>query len=161
MTSKTEDTPRRFQVKVTDSDTIKSSENNLIDGLIGELDWQVIEALLREKYHLRLHDDVAYKSGDIIVHDRKIAYKLDFDVRVTLSLYVGRDGECFDIRASGSQDDDGNDFPPANPEDPMTLSSKRDTDVPSAIPELRQLQHQRKTQDMATHIVGIINEIND
>jgi hypothetical protein len=148
-------------VKVTDSDAIKSSENNLIDGLIGELDWQVIETLLKEKYHLRLHDDVAYKSGDIIVHDRKIAYKLDFDVRVTLSLYVGRDGECFDIRASGSQDDDGHDFPPANPPEPVDFSSERNTEVASPMPELRQLQHQRKTQDMASHIVGIINEIND
>ncbi|GAB6096389.1 hypothetical protein JCM14469_26420 [Desulfatiferula olefinivorans] len=149
-------------MKVTDSETIKNSENNLIDGLIGELDWQVIETLLREKYHLRLHDDVAYTSGDIIVHDKKIAYKLDFDVRVTLSLYVGRDGECVDIRASGSGDDDvPHDFPSAESNGPIPPAQEQAPELSADVSDLRQLQHQRKTQVMASHIADIINEIND
>jgi len=45
-------------LKITDADTIKKDESDFIDGLIGELDWQAIEILLKEKYRLKLHDDV-------------------------------------------------------------------------------------------------------
>lgn len=143
-------------VKITDSDSIKDSEGELIDGLIGELDWQVIESILKDKYNLSLHDDVEYKQGDLVVHGSRIAYKLDFDVRVTLSLIVGRDGECFDIKASGSQEED--DIPPVNPspEDDAPLQA-----VPDA-PSANILRKDLKINDeMASHIADMINEIND
>lgn len=149
-------------MKITDSNTIKNSESELIDGLIGELDWQVIEALLKEKYNLRLHDDVEYKSGDIIVHGHKIAYKLDFDVRVTLSLIVGRDGECFDIKASGSQnDDDISDMPPANQPAPSPEDSESQGLSQVPLVSHRQNHNLIKNEEMASHIADIINEIND
>lgn len=92
-------------MKITDSENIKSGEDDFIDGLVGELDWTIIEKLLREKYNLELHDDVEYKSGDIVIHDNKVSYKINFDVRVTLSLLFGRDGECHEIKTSGEDDD--------------------------------------------------------
>jgi len=149
-------------VKITDSDTIKNSETELIDGLIGELDWQVIESILKEKYNLKLHDDVEYTSGDIIVHGKKIAYKLNFDVRVTLSLLVGRDGECFDIKASGSQgEEDILDMTTANQEDGRSPETEIEVSDPSPVPSPPLRQTLRKNQEVVSHIADIINEIND
>lgn len=145
-------------MKITDSENIKDSENELIDSLIGELDWQVIEAILKDKYNLSLHDDVEYKQGDMVVHGSKIAYKLDFDVRVTLSLIVGRDGECFDIKASGSQEEE--DIPPVNPDDDDDIAENQNI-LKQGASEKGVQKDIKVNQEMASHIVNMINEIND
>lgn len=93
-------------MKITDAENIKNGEDELIDGLIGELDWSNIEKLLKEKFNLELHDDIEYKKGDIVIHREKLAYKLDFDVRVTLSLLFGRDGECLEVITSGEEEEE-------------------------------------------------------
>ena len=95
-------------LKITDAENIKSGEDEFIDGLIGELDWSHIEKLLKEKFNLEFHDDVEYKNGDIVIHQKKVAYKLNFDVRVTLSLLFGRDGECLEVTTSGEDVDEEN-----------------------------------------------------
>lgn len=149
-------------MKITDSENIKDSENELIDSLIGELDWQVIEAILKDKYNLSLHDDVEYKQGDMVVHGSKIAYKLDFDVRVTLSLIVGRDGECFDIKASGSQEEE--DIPPVNPDEDDDIAENQNIlkqGAPGAASEKKAQKDLKVNQEMASNIVDMINEIND
>lgn len=86
-------------MKITDSEIIKTSEKELIDAITGDLDWQVIEQLFREKYHLRLQDEVEYKRGDMVVHNDQIAYRLDFEVKVTLSVLFDRKGECLEVTA--------------------------------------------------------------
>jgi len=150
-------------LKITDADTIKKDESDFIDGLIGELDWQAIEILLKEKYRLKLHDDVEYKRGDIIVHGKAIAYKLDFDVRVTLSLVVGRDGECVDIRASGSSGDGDE-----SDEFPYETGGKNNADSHGdeygkrlANDGRDRTEHIRKKEAMASHLASIIDEINN
>ncbi|MDY6824251.1 MAG: hypothetical protein SWH68_10735 [Thermodesulfobacteriota bacterium] len=96
-----------LQVKITDADIIKIGEKELIDIITGDLDWTIIEDILKKKYNLTLSDDnVEYKEGDIVVHDNQVAYKLDFDVRVNLSVLFDRQGECFDIVASSAPSDD-------------------------------------------------------
>lgn len=150
-------------MKITDADTIKKDESDFIDGLIGELDWQAIEILLKEKYRLKLHDDVEYKRGDIIVHGKAIAYKLDFDVRVTLSLVVGRDGECVDIRASGSggDGDESDEFPYETGGKNNADSHGDDYGKRLANDGRDRTEYIRKKEAMASHLASIIDEINN
>lgn len=149
-------------MKITDSDAIKKGESDFIDSLIGELDWQAIEILLKEKYKLKLHDDVEYKRGDIIVHSKAIAYKLDFDVRVTLSLVVGRDGECVDIRASGSGGDgEYDEFPCETDEKNNSDGYGEEHGKPLAPDGRDRTDHFRKKEAMASHLASIIDEINN
>ncbi len=151
-------------MKITDAESIKDGENEFIDSLTSELDWQAIETILKEKYNLKLHDDVAFKNGDIVVHGKNIAYKLDFDVRVTLSLVIDRDGECVDIKASGNQDGDDNDdsseIPALNHD--FSLSTD-DNELPQGTSQKtsqRQEAHYRKNEEMASQLSEIIKEIN-
>ncbi|MFZ5571272.1 MAG: hypothetical protein ACOZF0_12750 [Thermodesulfobacteriota bacterium] len=92
-------------MKITDSETIKSSEKELIDAITGDLDWQAIEQLFREKYHLGLQDEIEYRKGDLVVHNEQIAYRLEFDVKVALSVLFDRKGECIEVTAVDRQGD--------------------------------------------------------
>ena len=49
-------------MKVSDSDMIKTSEKDLIDTIAGELDWNAIENLFKEKHNLILEDELEYSG---------------------------------------------------------------------------------------------------
>ncbi|MFP4446385.1 MAG: hypothetical protein ACLFPD_09080 [Desulfosudaceae bacterium] len=85
-------------MKITNADVIKNGEQGLIKQITRDLDWQQVASILAEKYNLQLKDgQAAYRSGDIVVHNNQVAYQLEFDVTVTLSLMFDRQGECFDV----------------------------------------------------------------
>ncbi len=90
-------------MKVTDPEIIKDSEKELIDAITGDLDWDVIEKVFKKEHNLSLHDDVEYKQGDIVVHNNQIAYKLEFDVKVKLSVLFNRNGEYLSLSADSDQ----------------------------------------------------------
>jgi hypothetical protein len=86
-------------MKITDSDIIKAGERELIDTIIGDLDWNAIEKIFSERHGLRIQDDVEYRQGDIVVHNDEVAYKLDFDVKLTLSILLNRAGKYLSFTA--------------------------------------------------------------
>ena len=53
---------------------------------------EAIEKIVKDKHQLRIQDDVEFRQGDIVVHDNAVAYRLDFDTRVTLTVIFDRDG---------------------------------------------------------------------
>ncbi len=89
------------KLKITDSEVIKSGERELLDIIIGDLDWEAIEKIVKEKHQLRIQDDVEFRQGDIVVYDNAVAYKLDFDVKVTLTVLFDRDGNYLSFSTSG------------------------------------------------------------
>ncbi len=94
-----------FPVKITNSDIIKSGERELIDSIIGDLDWDAIEELVKTRHKLKIQDDVEYRQGDIVVHNNQVAYKLDFDVKMTLSVVFDRDGNYLSLVTPDVDDD--------------------------------------------------------
>ncbi|MFH0729182.1 MAG: hypothetical protein V2B19_22925 [Pseudomonadota bacterium] len=88
-------------MKITNSEIIKSGERELIDTITGDLDWNTIEQIVRERHKLNIQDDIEYKQGDLIVHDNKVAYRLDFDIKMSLSVVFDRDGNCLSVMTSG------------------------------------------------------------
>lgn len=91
-------------MKLTEKDLILENESELMESLSAELDWDVVEKILREKFSIELHDDVAFSGGDMVIHDEELAYKLNFDVRITLSLIFDRTGNF--LSASSEKEDD-------------------------------------------------------
>ena len=89
-------------MKITNTEVIKKCEKELIDAITGDLDWSAIERIFKNKHNLEIQDDVEYKQGDIVVHDNEIAYKLDFDVKVTFSILFDRDGNTKELSTSES-----------------------------------------------------------
>ena len=96
-------------MKITGSESIKASEKEFIDTINAELDWGALESVLLERHNFQLRDDVEYKGGDLVVHGAGIAYKLDFEIKLSLSVIVDRNGDCLEITSSadrGGQEDD-------------------------------------------------------
>ena len=85
--------------KLVPEDAFKKGERDLMDIVTGSLNWDVIETLLEEKYGLSLQDDIEFKEGYLAVKEGCIAYQMDFQARITLSLMIGRDGRCVDVVA--------------------------------------------------------------
>ncbi len=91
-------------MKIINPDSIHNSEENFIDTINAELDWEIIEKMLLEKHKFTMQDEVDYKKGDIVVYKNQVAYRYDFDIKVALSIIFGRDGKCLEISTSGDTD---------------------------------------------------------
>jgi len=92
--------------RLVPDDAFEKGERDLMDIVTGSLDWDVIEKLLEEKYGLSLQDDIEFKEGHLTVKEDRIAYQMDFQARITLSLMIGRDGRCVDVVAGVVSPDD-------------------------------------------------------
>lgn len=135
-------------MKITDSESIKNSEKELIDSITGELDWSAIEKLLREKHNIGLQDDVEFRNGDLTVIDSQIAYKLDFDVKITLSVVFDRKGNCLKLTAAGDEEEKDAEQPEeTESEMPESSNTEKSADV--------------GTNSIASEIAGMISEINN
>lgn len=88
--------------KLVSEDAFKKGERDLMDIVTGSLDWEAIETLLKEKYGLSLQDDIEFKEGHLTVKEDRIAYQMDFQARIVLSLMIGRDGRCLDVVAGAA-----------------------------------------------------------
>jgi len=87
-------------MKITNSEVIKSGEKELIDAINADLDWGAIEETFRKEHKLGIEEDVEYKRGDIIIFNNRVAYKLEFDVKVTLSVLLDREGNYLSVTSS-------------------------------------------------------------
>jgi hypothetical protein len=118
------------RLKITNSEIIKSGERELIDTITGDLDWRIIEQIVRDRHNLSIKDDIEYKQGDIIVHENKVAYRLDFDVKMTLSIIFDRDGNCLSLATNAdapnvlkTPDTQREPFPSQSPPNPDQVPS--------------------------------------
>lgn len=91
-------------MKITDSEVIKSGEKELIDALTADLDWGAIEEIFRKEHRLGIEEDVEYRKGDIVVYNNQVAYELEFEVKVTLSVLLDREGNYISVTSSGDLD---------------------------------------------------------
>ena len=87
-------------MRITNSEVIKSGEQDLIDAITADLDWGAIENIFREQHNLGIDEDVEYKQGDIVVHENQIAYQLQFEVKVTVSVLLDREGNYLSVAVS-------------------------------------------------------------
>lgn len=91
-------------MKITDAEIIKNSERDLIDAITADLDWGAIEEIFQKEHNLGIEEDIEYKSGDIVAIENQIAYKLEFEVKVKLSVVLDRNGNYLSLAVKGKPD---------------------------------------------------------
>lgn len=91
-------------MKITNQAVIQSGERELIDAITADLDWTAVEALFLEQHRLPLGEDVTFKNGDMVVHENRVAYLLEFEVKVPLSMLLDRNGSCIGLHSHSSAD---------------------------------------------------------
>ena len=76
---------------------IKSGEKDLMDSITADLDWGVLQEMIRQRHHLEITDDLEFSGGDIVVHENQVAYRLNFEVKVVLSVLLDREGRSLAV----------------------------------------------------------------
>jgi len=105
-------------LKYTNKDIIRSGERKLIRFIAKHLNWNPVRESIRETYQINANGSLEHKSGNIVVHEGDIAYKLDFDLKVNFSVLLDRNGDAIAIRSSQSGDEDIAESPDPAPQPP-------------------------------------------
>ncbi|MBW2202890.1 MAG: hypothetical protein JRF52_02020 [Deltaproteobacteria bacterium] len=84
-------------MKIANPEIIKKGEQEFIKGIADNLDWSVIKEIFRKEHNLELEEAVKYKDAKINVYDNRIAFSLDFDVKVRLSIQLDREGNYISV----------------------------------------------------------------
>ena len=53
-------------MKVTHDEVIKKGEQDLIDAITADLDWETIEEIFKKEHKLNIEENVEYRNGDIL-----------------------------------------------------------------------------------------------
>ena len=94
-------------MKLTDSQVIANREQELFDSIIADLDWAAIEEIFKKQHNLEIQEEVHYKKGDIISRESTVAYRLDFEVKVNLSILIDRQGNFLSVKSGATASDGG------------------------------------------------------
>lgn len=147
-------------MKITDAEVIKNGEKDLIDAITADLDWGAIENIFLKEHNLNIEEDISYRSGDIVAVENQIAYKLEFDVKVKLSIMLDRDGNYISIAINKnkfSQPSEG-EVTPENPED--NEHEKMFKESPGEIQEPSYAASGDDFQEMESRVDDILESIN-
>ena len=84
-------------MKITDPDVIKSGEKDLIEAVKEDIDWDAVKDVIKEQMEI---SSFSAEGGGILVHDNRIAFKIDFNLSFKGSLMFDREGNYI---SSGAQ----------------------------------------------------------
>ncbi len=76
-------------MKVTDPEIIRTGERDLIDAVKEDLDWDAVREIVKKKINISSVDTT---GGQIVVHENQVAFRVDLELKVDLSLMFDRDG---------------------------------------------------------------------
>ena len=88
-------------MKIANPEIIKKGEQELVKAIAPNVDWGVIKEIFRKDHNLELDDAVKYKAAEINIHDNRIAFSLDFEAKVNLSIKFDREGNYISVASSG------------------------------------------------------------
>jgi hypothetical protein len=88
-------------MKIANPEIIRKGEQEFIKAIASNLDWGVIKEIFRKKHNLELEEAVKYKDAKINIHDNRMAFSLDFDVKVKLSVQLDREGNYISFESPG------------------------------------------------------------
>ena len=86
--------------KITSPDVIRNGEKGLLEAIKVGFDWGALQKIFRDKYVRELPEDMTYKNGDIVAYNDIVAYRLDFDAKVSVSVLLDRLGNYVGLETS-------------------------------------------------------------
>ena len=106
-------------MKITDPQVIEDGEKDLIEAVREDLDLDAVRQILKERMAVSA---LSSKGGQIVVHNNKIAFRLDFDINLSGSLLFDREGNYIDeseedgplapeMKLDGFDTQDGQEYP--------------------------------------------------
>lgn len=137
-------------MKITDPEVIRNGEKDLIDAVKEDLDIDVIREILEKKLATQA---LTSKGGEIVVHNNKIAFRLDFELNLSGSLMFDRSGNY--ISETGMPEQADTDEEPDK--DIEEFPEEHETeDLPDDVPS-----QENTADDMDSLIDQSLDEIED
>jgi hypothetical protein len=122
-------------MKLAKKEIIRACEKQMLKMIVKNIDKTALKSAIREKYDLSPGDDILFHGGDISVKNGEIAYRLDFSLRVGLSVFLDRTGRSVDMGAA-------------------------DENIVSDAEGGQELSTDEQSRQMASEIAKMLSEIN-
>lgn len=87
-------------MKITDPEIIQTGEKKIIAEVQKHLDLAAVKKILTDRM---VDSSVVSRGGQIVVHDNQIAFRLDFDLKLSGSLLFDRQGNVISDPAASDE----------------------------------------------------------
>ncbi len=88
-------------MKVANPEAIRIGEKALADAIASNFDRSVIQKIFKRVHNLDVGEDVRCKNASMGVHRDEVAYSMNFEVLVNLSVFLDRSGNFISVSSSG------------------------------------------------------------
>lgn len=78
--------------KVASAEAIEKAKKDLIDNVKKALSLAEIKQILEDQHNLEISDDIEASKGEIVIHNNRVAYKMAFEVLLSLSVLLDDEG---------------------------------------------------------------------
>lgn len=80
-------------MKIAEPDNIRAGEQELINTIMKELNSEIIESIASGRLAV---NNLEFRNGDMVVHNNRIAYKMEFQTSLSISVLFDREGNLID-----------------------------------------------------------------
>ena len=119
-------------MRVANPEAIRKGEKALADAIASNFDHSVIQKIFKRVHNLDVGEDIKCKNASMGVHGDKVAYSMNFEVLVNLSVFLDRSGNFISISSSGVAPES-----PPETERPMVETPERPHVVETADAEVQ------------------------
>ena len=88
-------------MKVANPEAIQKGEKALADAIASNFDSGVIRKIFKRVHNLDVGEDIKCRQASMGVHGDEVAYSMNFEVLVNLSVFLDRTGNFISISSSG------------------------------------------------------------
>ena len=88
-------------MRVANPEAIRRGEKALAEAIASNFDRNVIQKIFKRVHNLDVGEDIKCKNASMGVHGEKVAYSMNFEVLVNLSVFLDRSGNFISITSSG------------------------------------------------------------
>ena len=124
-------------MRIADPEAIRKGEKALADAIASNFDRSVIQKIFKRVHNLDVGEDILCKNTSMGVHGDKVAYSMNFEVSVNLSVFLDRSGNFISISSSGVAPES-----PPETEKPMVETPERPHAVETADAEVQTAEAQ-------------------
>ncbi len=88
-------------MRIADPEAIRKGEKALAEAIASNFDHGVIRQIFKRVHNLDVGEDIRCKNAALGVHEDEVAYSMDFEVLLNLSVFLDRSGNFISITSSG------------------------------------------------------------
>ena len=88
-------------MRVANPEAIRNGEKALAEAIASNFDSSVIQKIFKRVHNLDVGEDIKCRQASMGVHGDEVAYSMNFEVLVNLSVFLDRAGNFISISSSG------------------------------------------------------------